>query len=87
MSEIEALAWDLLGRIEALHKQGKLSKAALLGLNDAAAELRRALMRAAINYALSGVRLEVRESEPGAALPYGWDETSPHDEPNAAGGG
>jgi hypothetical protein len=65
MSDIEALAWELLDRIDALHKQGKLSKAALLGLNDPATELRRALMRAATDYALSGMRVVVRESEPG----------------------
>jgi hypothetical protein len=68
MRDIEALAWELLERIDTLHRQGKLSKAALLSLNDPATELRRALMRAAINYALSGFRLDVRESEPGAAV-------------------
>ena len=59
--EIEALAWRLLERIGALHRQGKLSKEATLALNDPATELRRALAHAAINKALLEVRVDVRE--------------------------
>jgi hypothetical protein len=71
MQEIDKAAWALLDRLHALHEQGKLSKAALRALNDPSTELRRLLIKkeahAAINQVMMGVRLEVRESQPGAA--------------------